>query len=298
MGRRILPRIQEHDRAMALEPWDGEGRRRARGWKLLTLTSPVARDWSLERAWSASELRRRILHVRRAGARFWRLTSWGRQVARARADGPVVKRSRRDTSALFSLEVGTERAMVHLHVLVYGEFLPQKELAATWSKALGVAAFVDVQAVDDPANGIREVLKYVAKGSAEQLPDPAHAAAIELALREVHRVSVLGALRRFRGESAAAEHDDLTAADVHDTKVAACEDCGCIGEWQWRGVISAKTVEGNGGFGRVRDLRWPIEILDLGLTDDQLETFGFVSQAPQRPVEERQLRRAHLGESA
>lgn len=246
MADRLLARIRVHDVLMEAEPWDGAGRKQRRTWRMLTLTCPVVAVG--DRAWSEAVLRATVRTVRSAFARFWRLTAWGGQVGEHGR-----RRARRDTSALTSLEVGGQHAMVHLHALVYGEFIEQAELERLWSRALGRAAIVHVQRVKgDVADAVREVVKYLAKGvGAERLP-PQRAANVELALRNVHRVSIVGALRRVKVTDQDGAADDVRAEDVHDRRRAACECCGLIGEWHYGGLCGPDVAMQNGGFGMVR----------------------------------------------
>lgn len=247
MSDRILARVRVHDAIMENEPWDGLGRKKKRGWKLLTLTCPIGLD--ADANWRDGNLRDGARRVRAAWARFWRYTAWGRQV---RDDGSrrSRKRARKDTSAILAVEIGPTNGMPHIHALVYGEYLEHAELAGAWARALGVAAFVHISAVKgDVADAISEVIKYVAKGTGDELLNPKRAAAIEVALRNFHRASVTGALRRVTVAESDGEKEDVRQDDVHATKVAACEDCGCIGEWRWAGVVAPVVVERNRGFG-------------------------------------------------
>ena len=160
------------------------------------------------------------------------------------------KRARRDTSMVAALEVAPG-GMVHAHLLVYGEFVPQAELQELWERELGVErAIVDVRSVKgDVMGGIREALKYATKGAG---PEQAkRAAAVELAFRDRKRLRVYGALRAFRGRSAEADSDDVQDADLHDHHEAACEACGLIGDWR-RGTLQGReAVTRTGGWGLV-----------------------------------------------
>ena len=91
-------------------PWDGPGPARRRGWKHLVLTTPAPLD--VEQRFSSAYLRDTARAVRRAFARFWRLTPWGRQVNDRNAAGRRVKRSRRYTAFAFGLEM-SPRGLVH-----------------------------------------------------------------------------------------------------------------------------------------------------------------------------------------
>lgn len=56
----------------------------------------------------------------------------------------------------------------HLHVLVCGEFIPQRQLSACWEKATGDSIIVDIQAVPDRDKVAGYVASYIAK------PPPLH----------------------------------------------------------------------------------------------------------------------------
>ncbi len=247
---RTAARIAVHDLVMETTPWDGPGRKQRRSWRLLTLTCPAAAG--IEDRYDHKQLRKQVKRVRRAFGRFWRLTAWGRQV---RTSGDRTKRSRIDTSYVLA-EEASPRAMIHLHVAIYGEYIPQKQLQAAWGQALGVSApVVDVRAIQGAAgvaDAIREVLKYTCKGERGSR-QAAHAAAVELAFRSVRRVEIGGALRRVKITEADAASDDVRPEDLHNDQAATCEVCGAVGQWQWIGTLPASVVQMNGGWGLARD---------------------------------------------
>lgn len=245
---RIRARAALFTAAAELEAWDGPGRAQARGWKLLTLTrrpGDPAAPFDLE------QLRGQVRQARRLFARWWRRTPWGAQ-RRDRATGR--KRSRRDTAYVIGLEV-SPGGMVHVHVAIYGEYVHQRQLLAWWRGVLDSSDRTDggvrVNALrGDLWKALAEVLKYSTKGQADadggsSMPAPARAAAVELAFRDVRRIDVGGALRRF----ATPDDTELTADDLHDRAEACCEACGTIGEWHWAGIVSPHTVTLNGRFG-------------------------------------------------
>ncbi len=255
---RTAARIAVHDLIMESTPWDGPGRKQRRSWRLVTLTCPATT--CLEDRYDHKALRRQVKRVRRAFGRFWRLTAWGRQV---RSPGDRSKRSRIDTSYVLA-EEASPRLMIHLHVAVFGEYIPQKQLQAAWGQALGVSApVIDVRAVRGGAAGVagalKEVLKYTCKG--EKGPrQAAHAAAVELAFRSVRRVEIGGALRKIKLPESSGDTEDVKAEDLHATHAASCESCGSVGAWRWLGTVPASVVQENGGFGLAIDYRPPPEI--------------------------------------
>jgi hypothetical protein len=145
--------------------------------------------------------------------------------------------------------------MVHLHVLTYGEYIPQSVLQNAWSAALGVKAHVHVKAVagaDGVADALRETLKYATKCEKGDRSAPERAAAVELALRDIHRVSIGGALRSVTIADSTGAHEDVRADDLHDDHALTCEHCGVVGEWRWQNIVSPANVAALGGFGIVR----------------------------------------------
>lgn len=234
---------------MDSEPWDGPGRAQARSWRVVTLTSRA--DADVNARFDHRSLRRQVRRVRAAFSQFWRSTDWGRQV---RDEGARRKRSRRDTSYIFAQEV-SPGGMVHVHALVFGEFIPQRLLEAAWARVLGEAARVDVRAVRGPkgvADALREVLKYATKGEKGARTQPERAAAVELAFRNVHRLGLGGAVRRVKLSDADGASDDVKPTDLLDDHRLVCDGCGVVGEWKWVGVVSEGVVEEIGGFGLMR----------------------------------------------
>lgn len=249
MGERLIRRVELHDQVMAALPWDGPGRGKRRSWRFITLTMPVPDDGS---AWAPRELARRVRRVRSAASAWWKRTPWGKQRHLKGEDGKWRKRSRTDTSAIVAIEVGATRGMVHAHVAVYGEYLPQEEIERHWQAALGVQAIAHVKAVRN-SRVLREIVKYACGFGKDGGFTPAKAAAVEIGFRHVHRISVLGALRGIKTPDSAGVTEDLAAEDLHDTTTASCEACGTIGEWRWRHLVTPQEVERNGGFGLVTD---------------------------------------------
>ncbi len=247
---RMMARVAVHDLLMEAEPWDDPGKRQHRGWKLLTLTSHAILD--VDERFDPDNLRHQIKAVRTAFRRFWRTTDWGRQV---RGSGIRKKRSRSDTSYVLAEEV-SPTGMVHLHVAVYGEFIPQRGLQTTWSEAMGGESLVDIRAVVSAhglASAFREVLKYATKGEKGARTQPVHAAAVEVAFKNVRRVEVGGALRKVRVSETDGATDDATPEDLHDYREAACIACGSIGRWRWSGSMSPDMVALQGGFNPIVD---------------------------------------------
>lgn len=140
---------------------------------------------------------------------------------------------------------------MHVHMLVFGEYVPQLELQRLWSDAVGDVAIVHVSGIDSAQVGhaLRYVLKYVTKGEGDPRESAQHAAAVELALRNLKRLSYGGAIRSVRVDERDGTEDDGRPEDLHDQSQLTCEDCGLIGEWFYGSVLRAEYVEQNNGFG-------------------------------------------------
>lgn len=246
-------------------PWDGQGAPRRRGWKHVVLTTPAPVDPDLR--FDPVYLRRKARQTRGAWGRFWRATPWGRQVNDRRADGSRYKRARVDTAYALGLEV-SPRGMVHIHAAIFGEYVPQAELADAWRRALGETRSVVVHvtalrgdSADVIRKSLREVLKYATKGE-KGGRRVRRAAAVELALRGLRRVEVGGALRRYGPVK-----ETLQQEDLHAGGVAACAVCAAVGHWVWMEIRGPELVTANGGYGL-------LSIEDLGRQSERNSYFG------------------------
>ena len=235
-------------------PFAGPGASRERGWKFLTLTFRAG-----EARFEPETLRAAVRRVTDAFPRFWRKTVWGRQV-RNPATGS--KRARPDTGYVRSIEV-SPRGMVHVHLLVHGEFVAQAELQRLWGEVLGEdLAIVHIKAVDgDLREALRETLKYASKGHGSAFTQARHAAAVEYAFQGVHRVNIGGALRKIRPGDMAFEDvtpTELSAAALieesgeEQSLTRPCEACGSRGPWLLIDFVPESSVALNGGFGVIR----------------------------------------------
>lgn len=242
---RVEQRLALFDLLGSGQQWEGPGPEQVRGYKLLTLTTRASGDLSAR--FEPVQLRNSVRRMRGFFREFWRASVWGRQIR-----DPLTgsKRSRRDTAFVLALEV-SPHGMVHLHVLVYGEFVPQLLLQSQWSTVVGDLAIVDVRAVrpDNLLGAIDYTLKYTLKGDSGGRPDPARAAAVELALKHTRRVEIGGALRHATSQpDRSRSGEDTSTADLSDARGAACEVCATIGCWAWDGHLSPKQVAAFGGF--------------------------------------------------
>ena len=141
--------------------------------------------------------------------------------------------------------------MVHVHALIYGEYVPQATLQNVWTDVLGTRAIVRVQAVRGHSipKTIRYVLKYASKGEGGAFRDPAYSAAIEIALRNVRRVELGGAIRNVRIPETDGSGDDVSTPEI-STFRSVCEACGLVGRWRWEGRLTPDMVRELGGFGQ------------------------------------------------
>jgi hypothetical protein len=150
--------------------------------------------------------------------------------------------------------------MVHIHALIFGEFISQAELSRAWSRALGERARVDVRGISGPdgvRDAIREVLKYATKGESGARTRAQRAAAVELAFRNVKRVTLGGTIRRVKAAAEDGDAIDVTELELLNERALSCEVCGVVGEWTWEGRRSPDTVQANGGYGL---LKWPATV--------------------------------------
>jgi hypothetical protein len=222
--------------------FEGPGAPQRCGYKLLTLT--MRTRYRRQERFKMDGLLTQTSAVRGHFRRFWRKTPWGRQI---RDRITRRKRSRRDTGFILALEIGPS-GNIHLHVLVFGEYVPQAFLQSLWSEIVGELAIVHVEAARDRAGALRYVLKYLLKGSGSTKPRPQDAAAVECALQGVRRVEIGGAFRMAAAKWSASQ-EDVSAAELMEAERGACGSCGTIGWWSWMGRVNRGEVARLGGFG-------------------------------------------------
>lgn len=180
-------------RAIGGAPWEGDGRpawQRRRRLALMTLSMRVPVDVEP----TPQILAERVERMLSVGSRFWLRSSWGSR-RDVQVSGVRRQKRRRDTFALRALEVGQAHGMVHLHYLLYGEYVPQAELREALADVAGVELAdvgVDIRAIPQRA-GVRYVVSYLSKGTGALTPS--RRAALEVALYRRRRVEKLGAIR-------------------------------------------------------------------------------------------------------
>lgn len=219
-----------------------------RAWRLVTLTRKNTHGYDPE------ELRGKVRETRRLFRVFWDSTWGSYRVERVRAAEAGV-------GAVWSVEVAgpkcvaceehpsrcrcdddplhTRGGMVHVHVLVYGHYWPQEDLARLWEELTGDSWIVRIQNVQPrhrdvvrareegrtltPAEvlegAVKETLKYSTKslGGVSGLRE---LAAVEYALEGTRR---LGALGIFYNKVALTKEDPEFSPE---TKELGCPVCG------------------------------------------------------------------------
>ncbi len=193
LRERLGAQVQRCLRGIGGALWEGDGRppwRRSRRLALMTVSMRVRADVEP----TPQILAERVERMLWVGSRFWYRTPWGSRQD-VQVSGLRRQRQRRDTFALRALEVGQAHGMVHLHYLLYGEYVPQAELRELLADVAGVGIAdvgVDIRAIPQRA-GVRYVVSYLSKGTGALTP--ARRAAFEVALYRRRRVEKLGAIR-------------------------------------------------------------------------------------------------------
>lgn len=138
----------------------------------------------------------------------------------------------RGRAAVRAVEVSPS-GMVHVHVLYHGRRPDARTVRDAWMSRVGNSPQVDVKYLTNPAQGIREVAKYVTKGASPANPnllggglgeftDPRLAARIELAFAGDRLVECYGAWRGLDPDA-----DD----DVEEETAACCPRCASTDKW-------------------------------------------------------------------
>jgi len=98
---------------------------------------------------------------------------------------------KKGSCALVCVEIGEKNKSVHLHILYWGYYVPQKKLSDEWKRLTGGKWYADIRLVKG-RGGIREVTKYISKGvsvEGEYIDDLYE---IEKALKGLRRVMTYG----------------------------------------------------------------------------------------------------------
>jgi len=78
---------------------------------------------------------------------------------------------KKGTGAIVSIEFGEKNLSIHLHCLFYGGFIPREKLIRAWKMHTG-KWYVDIRMIRG-LKGVREVIKYIAKGLFDISPERA-----------------------------------------------------------------------------------------------------------------------------
>lgn len=227
-------------RPLNLPPGGPKGRR----WRIVTLTRPNPGGWDPER------LLHQVRDTRRMVTELWRETWGSYRAQRVKADDAMV-------GAVFGVEV-SPNGMVHAHVLVFGHYWPQPDLAARWERITGDSRVVDVRAVrisprkvaalaaegrkatfrEYLVAGVLEVLKYAVKPPELVGGEGFKAlAAIEYAYAGTRRIGSLGI---FFGRVAETMADPEYSPPIGGVCCPTCEAPAHLGELTGPGGTAAR----------------------------------------------------------
>jgi hypothetical protein len=69
-------------------------------------------------------------------------------------------------AAFIECKIGKNSGLwhVHMHILVEGDFIPQRELSSEWLEVTGDSSIVDVRKVENVGHAAAYVVKYASKG--------------------------------------------------------------------------------------------------------------------------------------
>jgi len=133
------------------------------------------------------------------------------------------QRNKRAFAGFWSREVGSERN-VHLHMMVYCPFIPQKELSKDWLEITGDSSVVHIQQVKKGrkslADAMREVCKYITKLGSERTPE----ALVEIFIAMKGKAS---------GRAFGSLHGTVKKVE---RKSPECDHCGGSSWWPARGI--------------------------------------------------------------
>lgn len=115
-------------------------------------------------------------------------------------------------AAFVEVKVGERSGLwhPHLHLLVEGSYIPQRELSQEWLAVTGDSSIVDVRKVDSYADRARYVTKYVTKPACtEVLNDPDRLDEMMIALRGRRLCTTFGSWRGVKLHPAKSEAPEL-----------------------------------------------------------------------------------------
>lgn len=112
----------------------------------------VCRFITLTRRADDASLTDALNHLYRSFTKLRALELWKRAVTAGAACAEIKKGK------------GSQKWNVHLHCIVVGGYLPQKELSDAWASCTGGSHIVDIRVVKDQENAFYYVSKYATKG--------------------------------------------------------------------------------------------------------------------------------------
>jgi hypothetical protein len=119
----------------------------------------------------------------------------------------------RGWGAIWVAEVGFNNTNLHAHVLVYGPYIEQERLAATWQEVSGnQVAWIQQARVRGP-KALLHLLKYVSKPPSDK---PEILGQLEVAFHGTRRVHAIGAFFSFA----------VTEEEFGQTDWLVCPKCG------------------------------------------------------------------------
>jgi hypothetical protein len=107
--------------------------------------------------------------------------------------------------AIWCDEVGFNNTNLHAHILLYGPYIAQSHLAATWKKISGHEVVYITEAHRSGGKALIHMLKYVSKPPAN---DPNQIGLLEVAFHTVHRLHTVGIFYNFAGKDSDHEHSE------------------------------------------------------------------------------------------
>jgi hypothetical protein len=99
--------------------------------------------------------------------------------------------------AIWCDEVGFNNTNLHAHLLLYGPYITQSQLAAVWKRVSGHEVVYISEARRSGGKALIHMLKYVSKPPAN---DPNQIGLLEVAFHGIRRVHALGLFYNFVGE--------------------------------------------------------------------------------------------------
>jgi hypothetical protein len=99
--------------------------------------------------------------------------------------------------AIWCDEVGFNNTNLHAHVLLYGPYIPQSQLAEVWNQISGHQVVYITEARRSGAKALIHLLKYVSKPPSN---DPEQIGLLEVAFHGTRRVHTLGLFYNYAGE--------------------------------------------------------------------------------------------------